>query len=660
MNKPELLLPVGNTEAFYAAIEGGANAIYLGLKNFNARGRATNFSNYQFLLLLKEAQKHKVKVYVTLNIVIKNKEISELLDTLWFLSKTSVSAVIIQDWGTYFLIRKHFPKINIHASTQMANHNSLGLDYSKKLHFERVILARELTFEELELMQKEPALETEIFVHGALCYSFSGMCLFSSYIGGAGANRGLCTQPCRRFYKKENEKQQFFSLKDNQLLNLIPEFVKMNVSSLKVEGRLKSAEYVYQVAKAYRKVLDAGSSAISIASEDLKLDMGREKTQWFYAKQVNKAITTTSNNGLYIGKVSKIRGNTISFFTNEQVSKGNRLRIRTNNDNEQVSVKINEFRILQSGELEVLTSQNAKIQVGNEIFLVGGLSEKKFPSKLKGSVNQFKQEMPFSIKRKINNELRKFKSPTKETIFIRINSNDWLKKINLNQIDQLILQFNKKSFQDFNYEAPFLQKNKHKIWIEFPQFIPEKSICFYKDLCNNLTKKGYNNFSISHLSQKEFLARNTNFICNENVYCYNDAAANLLFQEGAKYVTSPFENEFDNLLSGANRNIIVPMFYYPKLFFSRQPVNSSELFKSDQNQAFRKFVQSGITIVVPESPVALFQYTEKLKKKGFKQFLIDVSFEKPSKHRIKTLLEKFKKSEQIQPSTTFNFKKGLK
>lgn len=660
MNKPELLLPVGNTESFYAAIEGGANAIYLGLKNFNARGRAANFSNYQFLLLLKEAEKHKVKVYVTLNTVIKNKELSELLNTLWFLSKTSVSAVIIQDWGVYFLIKKYFPKMKIHASTQMANHNSLGLDFSKKLDFERVILARELTFEELEIIQKKPALETEIFVHGALCYSFSGMCLFSSYIGGAGANRGICTQPCRRFYKKDDQKKQFFSLKDNQLVNLVPEFVKMNVSSLKVEGRLKSAEYVYQVAKAYRKVLDEGNKAVSMAVEELKLDMGREKTQWFYAKQVNKAIASTSNNGWYIGKVSKIKENAIYFFTNEQINKGNRLRIRTNNDNEQVSVKINEYRILENGEFEVLMPQNTKIKVGNEIFLAGGWSEKKFPSKLKGNVNTFKQEIPFSIKRNIHNELRKLKPPTKQTIFIRINSNDWLKKINLNEIDQLILQFNKTDWENFNYDAPFLQKNKHKIWIEFPSFIGEKSIGFYKILYKNLSQKGFNNFSISHLSQKEFLTKKADFICNENVYCYNDAASNLLFEEGAKYVTSPFENEFDNLLSGANRNIIIPMFYYPKLFFSRQPIGISETFENDQKQAFRKFVQNGITIVVPENPVALFQYTDKLKKKGFRQFLIDLSFEKPSKHRIKTLTDKFKKSEQIQPSTTFNFKKGLK
>ena len=152
-----------------------ANAVYLGLKTFNARGRAANFNNYQLLLIINEAKRYNAKVYVTLNTVIKNKELNELLDTLWFLSLTKISAVIIQDWGTYYLLKKHFPKLVIHGSTQMAHHNSLGAIHAAKLGIERIILARELTLNELELIQKKSPIETEVFVHGALCYSFSGM-----------------------------------------------------------------------------------------------------------------------------------------------------------------------------------------------------------------------------------------------------------------------------------------------------------------------------------------------------------------------------------------------------------------------------------------------------------------------------------------------------
>ena len=182
MSKPELLLPAGNIEAFFAALEGGADAIYLGLKQFNARGRAANFLPAQLTTMAKIAAEKGVKLYVTLNTVIKNSELPELLDTLFFLSKTKIAAVIIQDWGSYHLIKKYFPGLVFHASTQMANHNSAGVNFSAKMGFERVILARELTLDELELTMKKAKTEVEIFIHGALCYSFSGMCLFSSYL----------------------------------------------------------------------------------------------------------------------------------------------------------------------------------------------------------------------------------------------------------------------------------------------------------------------------------------------------------------------------------------------------------------------------------------------------------------------------------------------
>ena len=657
MNKPELLLPVGNIEAFYAAIEGGADAIFVGLKAFNARGRAANFNNYQFILLLNEAIKNKVKVYVTLNTVIKNREILELLDTLWFLSKTKVAAIIIQDWGTFYLLRKHFPNLVVHASTQMANHNSAGLSHSKKLNFERVILARELTFPELQDMQKDSPIETEVFVHGALCYSFSGMCMFSSYLGGSGANRGLCTQPCRRFYTVEKSKNLAFSLKDNQLVDFVPELAKIGVSSLKIEGRIKSGEYVYQVASAYRKVLDKIIN-LDEAKNMLKLDMGRDKTQWFYAKNVSEAITKNPNTGLLIGQISQVSNNSISLTPNIELQKGNRLRIRTSEDKEQLSLKIDEFEVFESGKVEIKTDLK-EIKTGHEVYLAG-LRIKKFPSKLKGDAKRVEDTMPHGLKRKFSDGVRKFSPIKKQTIFVRINTLDWLRKINLNDIDQLIIQFTKNEWEELRLDVPFLKKNSHKIWMELPQFISEKDLGFYKTLCSKFVKQGYKQFSLSHLSQKELLPQGTSFITNENVYCYNDAAGQLLKDEGAKWMTSPFENEFDNLLSGANRSMIIPMYYYPRLFYSRQPVRIEEQFKDDKNQDFRKEVRNGITIVVPEKPVALLQYREKLNKKGFNQFMFDLSFEKPSKHTLKRILTKFRNSEQEQPSTTFNFKKGLK
>ena len=148
--KPELLLPAGSIEAFFAAIEGGADAVYLGLNNFNARGRASNFNLSQLEQIIDIAEKNNIKIYLTLNTVIKNEELPELLDILFVLSKSNISAVIIQDWGVYYLIKKHFPQIKVHASTQMVNHNSAGAIFSEKHGFERIILARELLLNELQ------------------------------------------------------------------------------------------------------------------------------------------------------------------------------------------------------------------------------------------------------------------------------------------------------------------------------------------------------------------------------------------------------------------------------------------------------------------------------------------------------------------------------
>jgi len=658
MNKPELLLPVGNIESFYAAIKGGADAIYLGLKTFNARGRAANFNNYQFQMLLNEAFENSIKVYVTLNTVIKNREVPELLDILWFLSRTKVSAVIIQDWGTFYLLKKHFPKLIIHASTQMANHNSAGAVFSKKLGFERVILARELTLPELTDIQKRTPIETEVFVHGALCYSFSGMCNFSSYLGGSGANRGICTQPCRRLYKVDNKQHLAFSLKDNQLIDFVPQLAKIGVSSLKVEGRLKSGEYVYQVAQAYRKVID-GSANFNDAHKMLKLDMGREKTQWFYAKNVNQAISTTPNTGLFIGKITNVADGTFSFESSMVLERGNRLRIQTKANSEQASFKLAEFSQNNNG---VVTAQGVVngLKQGNEVYLAG-LRQMKFPNKLKGNAKANIQPMPFKLKREATNSIRKFKPAQKANIFVRIDSLGWLRKIRLEDIDHLIMRLKKTEWEQFNANAPFIQKSRHKIWVELPQFISENDLAFYKNLTQTLFNKGFRQFSLSHLSQKELLPKGAIFGANENVYCYNDAAAQLINGEGAKWLTSPYENEYDNLLSGGNRNIVVPVHYYPKLFYSRQPVETGNgTFYDDKNYEFRKEVVNGITIVVPAKPVSLLQYGNKLRQKGFVQFLIDLSFEKPSKHTLKRLLIKLKNSEQEQPSTTFNFKKGLK
>ncbi|WP_421919554.1 peptidase U32 family protein [Marinifilum sp.] len=657
MTKPELLLPVGNPEMFHAALKGGADAVYLGLRQFNARGRASNFTSSQLLALIKIARKNNMKVFLTLNTVIKNEELPDLLDTLNLIQKTGVDAIIIQDWGVYYLVKKHFPKITIHASTQMAHHNSLGAIYCKSKAFERVVMARELTLTELKDIRKKCDIELEIFMHGALCYSFSGMCLFSSYLGGSGANRGLCAQPCRRFYETGKEKRYVFSLKDNQAVDVLPDLIKMGVESIKIEGRLKPAEFVYNVSRAYRKVID--SNDLKAAKEILAYDMGREKTGYFLAGNVNKAITENTNTGILIGSVEKRNRNTVIFTSSHDIQIGNRIRFKQKNGEPQKAVKLKEFKKLSRGTYQ-LEIGNVVSEKGDQVYLAGMMQE-KFPNKFREEGKPVKANLHRTEKAKILNSLGKKNIPLKEQIYVRIDSLAWLRKVNLNEVNYLILNLKKSEWEEFKWDVPFLQKNAPKLIIELPKFIQEKDLDFYKQLCKKSMRNGYQNFMLSHLSQKLLLPNKARISCNENVYLFNDAAIAHLRDEKINLFCHPQENDLKNLLKSQDRFGIVPVYFYPQLFYSRMPVKTvNDELIDDMQGEYTKELRDGITIVYPKHPVTWMQQKNNLHNEGFRRFLIDLSNEKVSSNTFKRLLKNFQLSKQVQPSTSFNLKKGLK
>lgn len=658
MKKPELLLPVGNPEMFHAAVKGGADAVYLGLRQFNARGRASNFSVSQLQSLLKLAYKNNIKVYLTLNTVIKNEEIADLLDTLNLVKKSSISAIIIQDWGVYHLVKKHFPEITVHASTQMANHNSLGAIYSQQKDFERVVMARELTLPELKEIKKKSDIELEIFMHGALCYSFSGMCLFSSYLGGSGANRGLCAQPCRRFYQSGKQKSYVFSLKDNQAVEVLPELIKMGVESIKVEGRMKPAEFVYNVSRAYREVID--NNNIERAKELLNYDMGREKTGYFLAGNVSRAITQNTNTGILIGEVLERVNDRIIVSSEHELKLGNRIRIKQRSGEPQKAIKIKEIDLLEEGVYKI-GAKDAIARSGDQVYLAG-LQEEKFSNKFTEEGRPLPTGMHRGARTKIVKSLGTKSSPKKEQIYVRIDSMAWLRKIHLNEMDYLILNLKKSEWKELRWNAPFLQKNAGKIFIELPKFIPENDIEFYKSICDNAMKNGYQNFMISHLSQKLIVPAKGRIACNENVYLFNEAAVAHVQEEGINLYTHPQENDIENLLLGNDRFGIIPVYFYPQLFYSRMPVklNKEDELIDDMQGEFDKDLRDGITIVYPKHPVTWMQQKNNLIKEGFKRFMIDLTHEKPSSNTFKRLIKNFQQAKQAQPSTSFNMKKGLK
>lgn len=295
---PELLLPAGGFDAGVAAFKGGADAVYLGLQGFSARRQAKNFDSLEYRRLLRFAHEGGKKIYVALNTIVKETEYSDIAETLVFLSRFTPDAIIFQDWGLASLILDKFPRLTLHASTQTAIQSPDAAHLAQALGVKRIVLPREMTLEDLRRIKREsPSLEYEVFVHGALCYSYSGLCLASGLLLGRSGNRGACAQLCRSYYSMNNYKMLpaeraargassskegfWFSCRDLDLVDELRAIIESGAASIKVEGRMKSPEYVYSVAKLYRKALDGFSEnapSIDLSAEKTKARIAFSRT----------------------------------------------------------------------------------------------------------------------------------------------------------------------------------------------------------------------------------------------------------------------------------------------------------------------------------------------------------------------------------------------
>ncbi len=256
MHIPELLAPVGSKESLIAAVENGADAVYFGGTLFSARQYASNFDCEELEWAIDYAHARGVKAYVTVNTLIKDSELEEACDYLHFLCNCGADAVIVQDIGILKLLREQLPDLPVHASTQMTIHNAEGVKFLQEMGVKRVVLSREMSLQEIKRIKSETGMEIETFIHGALCFSYSGQCLFSSMIGGRSGNRGYCAQPCRKKYRAGDIEGYFLSPKDLNMSENIPALIEAGIDSFKIEGRMKRPEYVAGVVRVYRRLID--------------------------------------------------------------------------------------------------------------------------------------------------------------------------------------------------------------------------------------------------------------------------------------------------------------------------------------------------------------------------------------------------------------------
>lgn len=354
MNKVELLAPAGNEEAFYAAINNGADAIYLGLNDFNARIKAANFTTNNIRQITHYAHLFNVKVYVTVNTIIKNNELNEFIKVIDACIEAKVDAFIIQDFGVAYLLHTQYKDVVMHASTQLGIHNLAGALMAKKLGFTRVILSRETTLEDIKDIRNNTDLEIEYFVQGALCVSFSGNCYMSSMISGLSGNRGKCQQYCRKKYlaidnNKDISKEYHLSTRDLCLINNLRELVDAGVCSFKIEGRLRHVGYVATVTNAYRKIIyNNFSSASNDDLTKLKVAFSRGDFNYHAYLMNNKDGIINSKNqnhiGVRIGTLKSFRPFKNDLYeleieSSHEINQGDGLKF-LNGDNEVMSLGV--------------------------------------------------------------------------------------------------------------------------------------------------------------------------------------------------------------------------------------------------------------------------------------------------------------------------------
>lgn len=377
MKEIELLSPVGKMEALYAAIQNGANAVYLGGKLFNARHYASNFEDEELKVAVDYAHLRDVKVYVTMNTVLDELELEAAVDYAKFLYDIGVDALIIQDLGLAYLLKNTIPDLDLHGSTQMTVNNVEGADFLYKNGFKRIVLARETPIKEIRKINEKVPIELEVFIHGALCVSYSGQCLMSSMIGGRSGNRGRCAQPCRMPSSlidgegksiRDWKNKHILSPKDLSTVEEINELIDAGVLSLKIEGRMKRPEYVATVTRVYRKAIDFGSEHISEKDKtEVKQIFNRGFTKGLTFKDFGKDFITydrPDNRGLFLGTVVQVGRDTIALKLEKDLSVGDGIEFQFGQDNYK-GMKSEAYG--KAGELVEL-KKIASIKLGQEVY----------------------------------------------------------------------------------------------------------------------------------------------------------------------------------------------------------------------------------------------------------------------------------------------------
>ena len=699
----ELLAPAGSVEALDAAIGEGADAVYLGLKNFNARLRSSNFAWNQFEAAVQSVHRLGKKIYVTVNTVCEERETERMYRFLEYLSRVRPDGLIVQDFGVVRMCQEFFPALRLHGSTQMNVASANGANLLGKQGLRRVVLARELGLDEVRHVKAHSNVELEVFVHGTLCVSESGLCLFSSFLGGKSANRGMCTQACRRLYTAElpegQETGYYFSPVDLQLVEKIPDLMSAGIESFKIEGRMKSAEYVGSVVAAYRYLMDNWQQdrrgAIATAKRILSTDFARSKTLYWYkfdnaAEGIERAGEEILNpkqaggTGLYLGKIERTRPASDAlkaYFAQKErrvqeavisggsyePDAGDSIRLHRKDDSGRESHKI--YQVSEEDGRRWIDVPAGFTQ-GDEVYLLQTKSmSKRYPRVLPSDLSRFRKQPGAALLPVLDltplkkNELDYFP----EGMYIQVSTLSDLHVVQAEHPVRIILELNHETRRDLLERRRQMPVSKKQIIISLDPYCPAAMEDELSLAVAQFAADGYRTFIANNLSHIAILRKaGVSVIAGPYLYTFNRWAVSFLENQGIGAFISPYENGRRNLEAtydfAQRARVMVTVFAYPALFRMRFKLPKSYDFTyfSDKTEGqFKVNSTPDGSFVMPEKPFSIVDKAGLLHGEGFRRILIDYSKTKAVKSDIKFIMNAIYRRQVIPDCSRFNWKNGF-
>lgn len=698
----ELLAPAGNLEIFKGVIESGADAVYVGGSMFGARAYANNFTEEELLEAIDFAHLRGVKVYLTVNTLIKNSEFSKLYDYLLPYYKRGLDAVIVQDLGVVKAIHEYFPSMELHTSTQMTVTGADGVRFLSQFGVTRVVMAREVSLAEMKRIHEETGMELEAFVHGALCYSYSGQCLFSSILGGRSGNRGRCAQPCRLPYTVEGKKDEYIlSLKDMCGIKALDKLHDAGVYSLKIEGRMKQLEYACGVVKYYRSYIDS-KKPVSDADYDRIKALGNRcgfTDRYYFDHNGSDMVTYVKPNFVSNAAEPSPEKRKLSIEGELVLREGEPGSLTVKRDDVTYKASIEPVsaalkapldkkaaidRINKTGDTDFEFS-HIKAQIGENVFVPNGALNKLRRDAISGLCDKL-------LKKYYRDDARYTDMSRLTALPEHVVKSDAAHDEAINdytticscmtraQLDTLIgyecfdvfyLDFDMYDrntlIQQFADDVKCLTKRNKKVYLMLPTIFRADSSDYFVSIAKELDKVSFEGFVVKNYEElylTENLFTGKKVILDHNMYTFNDVSKSAFFEHGVSGDTVPLELNSREIMHRNNIGSQMIVYgYYPlmttancvhkntkgcdkkqKLIYLKDRYNKSFAVCNNCKECYNTIYNS--------LPTMLTKNISKLKEAGIRSFRYSFTIETPK--QIKAVMD-----DKVAEYTNGHYKRGV-